>query len=922
MSKARTATANLLGIRPGDGLPLVLLLLHAFFKGSSVVFFETPVDTLFLKTCGVHWLPYVFVGTAIVASTIGFGCTKLESRLSARKLLPLLLITLSGATGLVYLALWISKARWLVALVMIWRDVQWTLVTMEFWAVAGLLFNVRQGKRLFGLIASGDILARILCGASIPVIVRWVGTLNLLLAAAASLVAGLGVLLYTIRLFPARFSGGQQEEGETEGVQEARPLSALFRNRYLLLFFAISAAAIVVSYFIDYAFYDQSEGAFKDANRLASFFGVFFAVTAFAQFLSSVALSGRLLTRYGLGVGLLLLPIVLIATVGSSIVAGHLQAAAVLLWLTIGTKLLEVVFTESIQTPAFRILYQPLRPENRLRVQAVRESILEPIGLGIAGVFLILFSAVLAVKTIHVLYFAMGLLALWVPLGILLRRDYTTQLMSALGRKSFAGTSLSLEDEGSIEVLKRRLKDPHPDVAVYCLKTLEESEHSSLEACLIDALEHPHAGVRQYALTRIEHLAAPGALAAVWRCLQTEASPEVCSAAVRAACAIAESDAIEPVARYLEDENLEVRMAAVAGLLRYAGIDGVFVAGWRLSSWMNSPDAADRKAAARVLGETGIPTFYRPLLSLLCDRDMAVRRAALAAAGKLVNPRLIPLLLTNLTSPEVRDHAAEALVRFGEAVIPDLEKVWGQPDCSRPLRLRLAHVCGRVGGPKGIEMLLKHIDSRDRYTRNRVLSSLVLCRYRAAAEQAGRIKDRILKEAEAVTWALAALADLGCEEPVRPLSSALSQEVKAAQERVLYLLSFLYPASAILQAKNGLESEASEKRAEALEMIDNLVSADLKQVVCSLLDDVSAEDRLRTLGARFPQQAMGRNARLTEIITQSPSVSTFWIKTCALFAAGKAGATECCHALEAALPHPDPLVRETAAWALSVTRPN
>jgi hypothetical protein len=71
MSKARTATANLLGIRPGDGLPLALLLLHAFFKGSSVVFFETPVDTLFLKTCGVHWLPYVFVGTAIVASIIG-----------------------------------------------------------------------------------------------------------------------------------------------------------------------------------------------------------------------------------------------------------------------------------------------------------------------------------------------------------------------------------------------------------------------------------------------------------------------------------------------------------------------------------------------------------------------------------------------------------------------------------------------------------------------------------------------------------------------------------------------------------------------------------------------------------------------------------------------------------------------------------
>src|SRR5437879_6043748 len=283
MAKFKNIVTTAFDIRAGEALPLALLLVHSFALGASLVFFETPANTLFLQNFSVQTLSYVYMLTAVVTAFLGYIYAKLEARLTPAYLLSAILGFLLTSTCIFYLALLRSNAKWLAMGLMLWKDVQWMLGDMAFWALAGLVFNVRQGKRLFGLIGAGEVTARILGGFSIPVFVKYFGTLNLLLISAATMLTALGALIYTVRVCADRFAS---LKSEPETARDAGSIYKLFKERYLALFFSISILAIVGFFFIDYIFYDRVEGAFSDKNALASFFGVFYAVLGIAELTS------------------------------------------------------------------------------------------------------------------------------------------------------------------------------------------------------------------------------------------------------------------------------------------------------------------------------------------------------------------------------------------------------------------------------------------------------------------------------------------------------------------------------------------------------------------------------------------------------------------------------------------------------------
>ena len=71
--------------------------------------------------------------------------------------------------------------------------------------------------------------------------------------------------------------------------------------------------------------------------------------------------------------------------------------------------------------------------------------------------------------------------------------------------------------------------------------------------------------------------------------------------------------------------------------------------------------AEDRRFAAETLGEARIPGFYRPLLPLIEDEDDGVRQAAVRAAGKVGNPRLVSAIVALVSNSALREAAAAAL---------------------------------------------------------------------------------------------------------------------------------------------------------------------------------------------------------------------------------------------------------------------
>src|SRR6185295_11130878 len=204
-SKLRQTLSVLLNIRPGDGWPLLILLAHSFLKGAARVLLETPANSLFLSRFSIDKLPLIYVATAIVCTAIGLVYARLEARVSVKTLLVGTLGFLSIVTLVFYIGLAGGNSRPAVFGVMVWKDVHWTLMNLEFWALAGLLLDVRQGKRLFGMIALGEIIAGTLGGFSVPLFLKTGGTLALLLISALVTVGNVFLLIYTLR----RWAGGQ-----------------------------------------------------------------------------------------------------------------------------------------------------------------------------------------------------------------------------------------------------------------------------------------------------------------------------------------------------------------------------------------------------------------------------------------------------------------------------------------------------------------------------------------------------------------------------------------------------------------------------------------------------------------------------------------------------------------------------------------
>ncbi|MCP9495597.1 MAG: HEAT repeat domain-containing protein [Pyrinomonadaceae bacterium MAG19_C2-C3] len=937
MVKLKDNMAAAFDIRPGDGFPLVLLLVHSFAQGTSLIFLETPANTFFLRKFSVEAMPYVYMLTAGISTVLGFGYAKLQARIAPSKLLITTLVVVSISTAAFYLALSVSDSKWVVMGLMVWKDVHWILQGIEFWALAGFLLNVRQGKRLFALVGTGEIVASIFGGLSVPFIVGYLGTLNLVLFSLAGSVLSLVVLVYTLRVFAVRFV---PTEDETETKKESKSLYELCKEPYLFLFFSLSLLSYIGFYFVDYVFYDRVESGFPDEQQLASFFGIFFAMLGVVDLISSAFVSGRMLTRYGLSFGLLALPVSIAVTTGSA-VTGYLLfgSAAVFLWMIVATKLLDEVIRSSIQAPAFRILYQPLPIGKRLHTQAVRESIVEPVAIGLSGAILLLLTSTLALQAIHLLYIVLIIIAACIVLSVLLRRAYTIELTAALTRKKrFGGHSISMTDQSSFDVIEKSLESANANQVIYCLNLLEENEHPAHETFLLKSLNHTEPEVRRYALKRIEALRVaaaiepvrqlvlsmsmcltpnqPSGIEPVRQLVLSDSDANLRGQVLRAMCAIGGDEVFDKVPAFLASTEPEVRKGAMVGLLRSGGIDGVLTAGASLNDLLIDVDSGERKLAAQVLGDVGIFNFYQPLVKLLRDENMEVRKAALTAAGKVKNLNLLPLMLENLSIAAVREAASSALVNFGKDIIPELEAALTSKEHSNALRIRVAQICGRIGGDNALAMLGRNINLPNESVRGHILSALVMCKYKASPAESSKIDEAIKAEVRDATWALIAAEDIGIDEVSDSLIRALKHEVKKNQERIFMLLSFNYHAEPILQAKLNLETDSVEKKAAALEILDNLLAKETRDMIFPLLDDIAPEQRLNRLIHAFPQSRRERAGRIQEIICRSQEQSTPWSKTCALFVVGKSRMKDCRDGVVSALSDTDPVVRETAIWSL------
>jgi hypothetical protein len=357
----------------------------------------------------------------------------------------------------------------------------------------------------------------------------------------------------------------------------------------------------------------------------------------------------------------------------------------------------------------------------------------------------------------------------------------------------------------------------------------------------------------------------------------------------------------------------------MAGLLRRGGIDGILLAGERLIALERSEHPHEREQAASILGEVGERSFYRQLLPLLEDPEPRVRRAALAAAGSVRNPRLWPVVLSHLSLSRYESSAVAALIHAGEAALPALAQALDGAAVPARGGARLADICGRIGGESAVRILATHIDCPDRITRLEALVALERCHFRPASGTpiAATTHAVLQGELDDAAWILGAIVDLGHGADFELLRSALEYRLSRIRRRCLLLLSFLYDAETMKRVGHQLENAAVDQRAIALEILDTTLPRKLKRTVLPLFEGTSSIDCLRKLEASFPQRPSDRTERLRSFLTDSDRNLGSWVQACALHTAGSVEDDTFLTQMREMRSSENEIVRETAWWAVS-----
>ncbi|NJN84065.1 MAG: hypothetical protein HC802_18530 [Caldilineaceae bacterium] len=482
-------------------MPLILLIGQAFCYGAALFTGYTASSALFLVDYSAQAIPYVNILTGIVMLGISFGLDFLQKRLPLAKTMLIIVGALSGVYFATWLGYTLQWGRWLSFGGMCLFQVLLLLGGFVLSAQAGQLFNVREIKRLFPFVLAAQSLASPLGGLLMPLAMPALGRIeNIILVTGVALLSFLLLLWITSRRFAAVLWQSQR----TAARKSALSLVWMLRKPYFALVFCYVTLSIIGLQLVRFVQIHQASIHFTTPATLATFFGTFYGITVFTGFLFSLFVVGRLLTRFGLRMGLLfhpsLLSIILLLGVGTGMLWG--PSSTPFLWLAVSAFFVSLVAI-NLTGVATKTSYQALPAAERVAMQATVEGLGTPVGLGLSGLLLLLFGALPGVTDLQIMLLLLLIVAAWTAIGLWSYRYYAATLVQTLSRRALGEVTLTLADEASLAVVERFLHSQDLRAVRMALNLLEENEQPMLAAHLAQLVTHAQPAVQIEALQRI-----------------------------------------------------------------------------------------------------------------------------------------------------------------------------------------------------------------------------------------------------------------------------------------------------------------------------------------------------------------------------------------------------------------------------------
>jgi HEAT repeat protein len=494
-------------------LILSLGLLH-FLLAAAHSLFDIGVTALLIKHLGPDTLPQVYMGSAIALIFVGVVIIPVIDRLDRAKLFASVLIVFSGvllistpfasrAPGFVYRELYI--ACYLMK----------SLVFLQFWLLAGDLLDMRQAKRLFPILLGFSLMGGLAASFATALLAPHFATESFLTAAGVLLAAAILPVILVAQRWRGRLP--RRRRSETPDAEPRQRLledlrvalsNDLLRTLSLCLLFLALLAQV-----LDFLMGKAADANFGSVDELTSFYAVLNVVVLAVGALVQFTLANRVISAVGVTRGLMLAPLTFL---GAFLMIGGVwstsggQIARPFFNAVLASRAIQKVLRISLVRTSTDLVYNATPSDRRGRAKAFKETVIEPFGVLLGGVFL---AAGTALPLPYALGGALILAVAFLLLTIQLKDYYVESLVHVLKEKSrfrFAFPSIMMRapqtppppahdsalrrafenDETSMRLLAVEVASElkQPEAASLLVKHFREEKDTAVKARMLSAL--------------------------------------------------------------------------------------------------------------------------------------------------------------------------------------------------------------------------------------------------------------------------------------------------------------------------------------------------------------------------------------------------------------------------------------------------
>lgn len=873
---------KVLNVEPAEQKATSLLLGMGFFMGIFVASLNVGAFSLFFGVFSEKEIPYSFIASGLVGIVVSYLFSFLQKRLPYQQVVFILvfLFFIILTVGLIGLNI-PSVRNYSIFLLYAFSDPMGIVMLLMFWGSFNRIFNLRQSKRIIGGIDTGQLIAAILAYFSIPQIEKILAkTEYLLFLSFGSIVIFLIFFLMAGKSFSMNINTNESGIEKKDSVK----IGAFFKNRFILLMSLFVIISAISLQFLDYTFLTVADRQFLSESDLAAFKSYFEMVIVIFSFLFQTFTTDKIISIYGLKVALLINPVLLMIftgiALGVGVFTGIDAGSEYFVYFFVVIAMIRLFISslrDALDGPSFKLYFLPLDSSIRLDVQSKIEGVVTVLSGIISGGAILLIERFPIFSIWHILLFMLPLIGFWYLITIKMYNRYKGALIQMLEKNRLPVKKAVNEKDKSIE---KYLNDNLPGKAIQLMASGGSMDHALLE----DAFHQLDDQTNTQFYQNLD--------VGYWESIYNK---------------------IDSPKTRAEKEVGEVRKLALSQIKNLKESDKPDIPASKLYMLAKSRLTHDRLFVLQILKRSIGDENAFIVQELLRDLRPEVRFEAIRISQDMGRMDIWPSLVELLATPRYSYEAMTAIVKIGEPIIPFLATYFNQTSVKEDLMIRIITCIIRIGGAQSSNVLWTNIEFPVKRVQQLVIDGLYELNFKTNDDQRLKVESFLKEEVGKALWNIMALTEVPNKGHFEFLKIAIQQDLEANKENVYRMMSLIYDKESVNLVRENIETGTNESITFAIELMDIFLHNDIKLFLFPYFDDVSVEDKIKSLHVFYPREKLSPDQLILYVLNRDIHLSGTYTKAAALHAWLSGDFSGMRNEIVAQVFNSDPLLYELAA---------